>query len=78
LDMGSSIPSGGQLQETELTRSVCQSTVEISSVESEDDAGQKRSRTVKSEVIPEDKSLINVLYLCEVNNCGYNCEYSNK
>jgi hypothetical protein len=42
------------------------------------DAGQKRSRTVKSEVIPEDKSLVNVLYICEVNKCGYNCEYSNK
>jgi hypothetical protein len=37
-----------------------------------------RSRTVKSEVIPEDKSLVNVLYICEVNNCGYNCEYPNK
>jgi hypothetical protein len=37
-----------------------------------------RSRTVKSEVIPEDKFLINVLYICEVNNCGYNREYSNK
>jgi hypothetical protein len=29
-------------------------------------------------VIPEDKSLVNVSYICEVNNCGYNCEYSNK
>jgi hypothetical protein len=31
--------------------------------DSEEDAGQERSRTVKSEV---------------VNNCGYNCEYLNK
>jgi hypothetical protein len=46
--------------------------------DSEEDAGQKKSRTVKSEVIQEDKSLVNVLYICEVNNCGYNCEYSNK
>jgi hypothetical protein len=45
--------------------------------QSKEDAGQKRSRTVKSELIPEDKSLVNVLYICEVNNCGYNCEYSN-
>jgi hypothetical protein len=27
---------------------------------------------------PEDKSLVNVLYICEVNNCGYTSEYSNK
>jgi hypothetical protein len=46
--------------------------------DSEEDAGQKRSRTVKSEVIPEDKSLVNVLYICDVNICGYNYEYSNK
>jgi hypothetical protein len=44
----------------------------------EEDASWKRSRAVKSEVIPEDKSLVNVLYICEVNNCGYKCEYSNK
>jgi hypothetical protein len=25
-------------------------------------------------VIPEDKSLVNVLQICEVNKCGYNCE----
>jgi hypothetical protein len=25
-------------------------------------------------VIPEDKSLANVLYISEVNNCGYNSE----
>jgi hypothetical protein len=36
------------------------------------------SRTLKSEVIPEDKSLVNVLYFNEVNNCGYNCEYPNR
>jgi hypothetical protein len=35
--------------------------------DSEEDAGQKRSRAVKSEVIPEDKSLVNVLYICEMN-----------
>jgi hypothetical protein len=46
--------------------------------ECEKDAGQKRSKTVKSEMVPDDKSLVNVLYICEVNNCGYNCEYSNK
>jgi hypothetical protein len=46
--------------------------------DSEEDAGQKTSRTLKSEMIPEDKSPVNVLYICEVNNCGYNCEYSNK
>jgi hypothetical protein len=45
---------------------------------SKEDDEQKRSRTVKSEVIPEDKSLVNVLYIFEVNNCGYNCEYFNK
>jgi hypothetical protein len=32
----------------------------------------------KSEVTPEDKSLVNVLYICEANNCDYNCEYPNK
>jgi hypothetical protein len=41
---------------------------------SEEDAEQKRTRTVKSELIQEDKSLVNVVYICEVNNCGYNCE----
>jgi hypothetical protein len=46
--------------------------------QSEGDARWKRSRIVKSEVIPEGKSLVNVLYICEVNNCGYNCECSNK
>jgi hypothetical protein len=46
--------------------------------QSKEDAGQNRPRIVKSEVIPEDKSLVNVLYICEVNNCGYNCEYPNK
>jgi hypothetical protein len=51
---------------------------ETSPVQSREDAGQKRSKTVKSEVIPEDKSLVNVLYICEVNKCSYNCEYSNK
>jgi hypothetical protein len=58
-----------------------QSRVEISSEQrnlSEEDARQMMSRTVKSEVIPEDKSLVNALYMSEVNNCGYNCEYSNK
>jgi hypothetical protein len=39
---------------------------------------EEQSRTVKSEVISEDKSLVNVLYICEVNNCGYTSEYSNK
>jgi hypothetical protein len=29
-------------------------------------------------VIPEDKTLVNVLYICEVNNCGHTSEYSNK
>jgi hypothetical protein len=42
--------------------------------DSEEDAGQKRFRIVKSEVIPEDKSLVNVLYICGVNNCSYNWE----
>jgi hypothetical protein len=46
--------------------------------DSEEDAGQKRSRTVKSEAIAGDKSLVNVLYICEVNNSGYNSEYPNK
>jgi hypothetical protein len=45
--------------------------------QSQEEPGQKRSRTVKSEVIPEDKSLVNVLYICEANNCDYNCEYPN-
>jgi hypothetical protein len=29
-------------------------------------------------VIREDKSLVQVLYICEASNCGYNCAYSNK
>jgi hypothetical protein len=81
LEKMSSTPSDCRLQETERTRSVNQSRVENSSEQrnqSLEDAGQKRSRPVTSEEIPEDKSLVNVLYICKVNNCGYNCEYSNK
>jgi hypothetical protein len=63
---------GTQLFEKVFSRSVGEA------VKSQEGAGQKRSRTVKNEVIPEDKSLVNVLYICEVNNCGYNCEYPNK
>jgi hypothetical protein len=48
-----------------------------------DSSEQRRRRTEEVQNCqkwsePEDKSLVNVLYICEVNNCGYNCEYSNK
>jgi hypothetical protein len=50
--------------------------------DNEKDTGQKQSRTVKSEVIREDKSLGNVLYICEVNlgvkSRVHNCMLSQK
>jgi hypothetical protein len=48
-----------------------QGTVQNSSNQSYEDARQKRSRT-------EDKYLVKVLYICEVNICGYTSECSNK
>jgi hypothetical protein len=61
-----------------LTKEKQEEKYEVRGTVRTEDAGLKRSRTVKSEVIPEDKSVVNVLYVCEVNNSGYNFEYSNK
>jgi hypothetical protein len=72
------IDTDGLTKENQEDKYEVRGTVQNSSNQSQEDTGQKRSRTAKSEVIPEDKSLVNVLYICKVNNCGYTSEYSNK